>query len=35
MRRLAAADAEVAGGEGESEADLAAAMERRGRWPVA
>jgi len=35
MRRLSAADAELAGGEGESEADLAAAMERRGRRPVA
>ena len=35
MRRLNAADAELADGEGESEADLAAAMERRGRRPVA
>lgn len=35
MRRLAAADAELADGEGESEADLAAAVERRGRRPVA
>lgn len=35
MRRLAAADAELADGEGESEADLAVAMERRGRRPVA
>ena len=35
MRRLAAADAELADGEGESEADLAAAMGRRGRRPVA
>jgi antitoxin YefM len=35
MRRLSAADAELAGGEGESEADLAAAMQRRGRRPVA
>jgi antitoxin YefM len=35
MRRLAAADAELADGEGESEADLAAAMQRRGRRPVA
>lgn len=35
MRRLAAADAELADGNGESEADLAAAMGRRGRWPVA
>ena len=34
MRRLAAADAEVADGLGESEADLAAAMDRRGRRPV-
>ena len=35
MRRLADADAELANGRGESEADLAAAMERRGRRPVA
>jgi antitoxin YefM len=35
MRRLAAADAELADGEGESEADLVAAMQRRGRRPVA
>ena len=35
MRRLASADAELAAGEGESEADLAAAMERQGRRPVA
>jgi hypothetical protein len=35
MRRLTAADAEVADGLAESEADLAATMERRGRWPVA
>jgi antitoxin YefM len=35
MRRLAAADAELAAGEGESETDLAAAMERQGRRPVA
>lgn len=34
-RRLAAADAELAAGQGESETDLAAAMERRGRRPVA
>lgn len=34
MRRLAAADAEVADGLGESEADLAGAMDRRGRRPV-
>ncbi|MGH3319671.1 MAG: type II toxin-antitoxin system Phd/YefM family antitoxin [Streptosporangiaceae bacterium] len=31
MRRLAASDAEFARGEGESEADLARAMERRHR----
>ena len=35
MLRLAAADAELADGKGESEADLAAAMEWRGRRPVA
>ena len=35
MRRNAVADAELADGEGESEADLAAAMEWRGRRPVA
>ena len=32
MRRLAAADAELADGNGESEAAPAAAMGRRGRW---
>lgn len=31
MRRLAASDAELARGEGESEEDLAAAMDRRRR----
>lgn len=35
MSRLAAADVELAAGAGESEADLAAAMRRRGRRPVA
>jgi antitoxin YefM len=35
LRRLETADAELAAGDGESEADLAAAMERRGRRPVA
>jgi antitoxin YefM len=34
VRRLATADAEVADGLAESEADLAAAMERGGRGPV-
>jgi antitoxin YefM len=33
MRRMAAADVELAAGDGESEADLAAAMERR-RHPL-
>lgn len=35
MRRLVAADAELADGLGESEAHLAAAMGQRGRPPVA
>ncbi len=35
MRRLAASDAELADGKGESEADLVAAMEWRGRRPMA
>jgi antitoxin YefM len=35
MRRLGASDDELAAGEQESEADLAAAMTQRGRRPVA
>jgi hypothetical protein len=35
MRRLATADAEVADGLAEFEADLGVARERGGRWPVA
>lgn len=35
MHRLGASDVELAAGEQESEADLAAAMRQRGRRPVA